>query len=110
MRILTDTQKNFILNTFFKTYDYPGWANIANRLLENGEVIVPGDKSIWSGGIGNFIKTEKTDKAIDCILYKFDLELFLESKWYNEEKSLHLNQLLDKKDFLQIEIDSITLL
>jgi hypothetical protein len=84
MKNLTDNQINFLLEYFFENEKYAGWKNIATELLKNGSCIVAGTECIWIGGIGNFIKTEKAEKYIGCILYTFDLEYFLSSEYYKE--------------------------
>lgn len=108
MATLTDYQKQFLLNYFFKNEIYPGWRNIATKLLENGQCIVTGKECIWIGGIGNFIKTEDTKDAIDCILYKFDLNYFLTSEWYIEIKNNHKSILSNKKFEIEQELDEIS--
>ena len=55
MKKLTEHQINFLLK-FFENKEYSGWKNIATKLIETGSCIVAGDKCIWNGGIGNFIK------------------------------------------------------
>lgn len=51
---LNKTQKEYL--SFFENDKYNGWENIAKALIEKGSCIVAGDKPIWQGGIGNFIK------------------------------------------------------
>jgi hypothetical protein len=87
---LTDYQKEFILKHFFINEKYPGWKSIATALLEKGNCIVAGEKCIWIGGIGNFVKTKVHEEAIGCLLYTFNLNEFLSSKWYKEIKELIL--------------------
>jgi len=69
---ITEYQKKFLLQNFFSLPEYPGWLNIATKLIESGRCIVAGHGCIWKGGIGNFIKTEPAEDAIDCTLYTFD--------------------------------------
>ena len=57
---LTESQKKFLLSTFFESDKYPGSRSIGDKLLTNGKVIVAGDRCIWIGGIGNFIQTKET--------------------------------------------------
>ena len=76
------TLKLRIFKYFFKNESYAGWKNIANSLLETGECVVAGDKCIWIGGIGNFIKTETAEGYFGCIKYIFDLNNFLSSCWF----------------------------
>lgn len=106
MRILSNYQKNFLLD-FFENEKYAGWKGIATNLLETGECIVAGKDCIWVGGIGNFIKTEDAKGAINCTLYKFDLERFLDSEWYREVRNSYANILLSKKNQIEQECEEI---
>ena len=107
MRTLTDYQKNFLLENFFKNEKYAGWKNIATKLLETGKCIVAGKECIWNGGIGNFIKTEEAKDAVDCTLYEFDLEYFLTSDWYREIKIEYAYILASKKREVEQECEEI---
>ena len=107
MRKLTDFQKEFILKNFFENETYPGWRNIAIKLLEKGKCIVAGNGCIWIGGIGNFIKTETAKDAVDCTLYKFDLDYFLTSEWYKEIKNSYMSILSEKKIEIEKEFEEI---
>jgi hypothetical protein len=49
MKKLTNYQKEFILNYFFKDEKYAGWRNIGTTLLEDGECVVAGTECIWIG-------------------------------------------------------------
>lgn len=93
MTKLTEYQKNFLLDCFFKNEKYAGWESIATELLETGQCIVAGKGCIWIGGIGNFIKTEEAKNSINCTLYKFDLEYFFTSEWYREIRNIYANTL-----------------
>lgn len=108
MRTLTKNQKEFLLNYFFKNEEFNGWNNVATKLLNNGKCIVAGDKCIWNGGIGNFIKTEDTEDAVDCLLYTFDLEHFLTSKWYKDISKEYISILSAKKRDIELEYNDIT--
>ncbi len=90
MRKLTESQKEFLLNSFFENEKFPGWRSIATTLLETGKCIVAGETCIWRGGIGNFIKTSPAEGTVGCSLYEFDLEYFLTSAWYKEVKEQFL--------------------
>lgn len=79
-----------LLLKFFESDYYAGWRNIAEALIKNGTCIVPGSECIWSGGIGNWIKTQKTIGAIDCLTYTFDLEEFKKSAWFLERKDVKI--------------------
>jgi len=95
---LTEYQKEFLLNTFFKNDYYPGWKNIATKLLDNGSCVVAGDGCIWKGGIGNFIKTEVANDFVDCTLYKFDFDYFATSYMFKEAKDNYLTIISSKKE------------
>lgn len=84
MKKLTDIQIDFLLDTFFEKPGYPGWRNIAEALLRLGKCVIAGDKCIWQGGVGNFIRTSRADGLFDCLEYKFDLESFLSAEWIKE--------------------------
>ena len=107
MKPLTEHQKEFLLNQFFKNEKYAGWKNIAIELLENGQCIVAGEQSIWIGGIGNFIKTEKAKGAVDCTLYKFDLAYFLTSEWFKNIKEQYVSILADRKRNADKEFEEV---
>jgi hypothetical protein len=107
MRKLTDYQKKFLLEQFFKNEKYAGWKGIATHLLEQGRCVVAGDKCIWIGGIGNFIKTTDKKGFIDCIEYTFDLEAFLKSEWFRTTKQVELDTLLIAKKEIEKEYDEI---
>lgn len=102
MTTLTNYQKDFLLQYFFKDERYAGWYNIAYALITNGECIVAGDECIWKGGIGNFIECIPHPDAYKCSIYKFDLYSFLKSNWYIETR----NEVLKKytEDIKEIEV------
>jgi hypothetical protein len=106
MKKLTDYQKEFLLTYFFKNEVYPNWKNIATKLLENGSCIVAGERCIWHGGIGNFIKTKVANNAIGCLLYEFDLEYFLSSAW-KEIRICYIAELSSKKRGIETELNDI---
>ena len=94
---LTVNQKNFLLDKFFENNSYAGWRNIATKLIEDGQCIVQGSNCIWFGGIGNFIKTSTAKDAVDCLLYEFDLEYFMDSELYKRVHSNYIDVLSNKK-------------
>lgn len=96
-RQLTSIQKEFLLEYFFKNGKYAGWRNIAEKLIETGQCIVAGENCIWIGGVGNFIKMEDAKDAIDCSLYKFDLEYFMTSQYYKDIYSQYISILYNEK-------------
>jgi hypothetical protein len=97
VKIITFHQRDFLL-TFFTNHEFAGWQNIAENLLSKGKCIVAGKECIWKGGIGNFIEISVAEDAVDCLLYKFDLEYFLSSEWYKERR---LNLLSMLKNYLK---------
>lgn len=101
---LTESQKNFLLTTFFESDRYPGSRSIGDKLITDGKVIVAGDKCIWIGGIGNFIQTKETTEAIGCIEYNFDLETFLSSNWFKEMKDLYIQDLFEEIGLLKSKL------
>jgi hypothetical protein len=107
MKPLTDYQKRFILDYFFKNENYAGWANIADKLLETGQCIVAGEERIWKGGVGNFIDVVAHDGSVGCSLYVFRRDDFLSSVWFKEVKSFILSEFHVKRDTIHIEITEI---
>lgn len=101
MKELTENQKTFLLNNFFKNEQYAGWKNIATTLIEKGKCVVAGDRCIWLGGIGNFINTSNADGYFDCLLYEFNLDYFMTSEYYKEIHAAILEELSDKIIHLQ---------
>jgi hypothetical protein len=85
---LTPFQREIIIEYFFKNNLFSEnihYRGIAEQLIDKGNVIVAAvDKTIWVGGIGNFIKTSKAENAVGCTLYEFDLASFLSSAWLKE--------------------------
>ena len=108
MKELTQEQKNFLLLSFFRDEEYAGWESIATMLLDTGKCIVAGKGCIWVGDIGNFIETEEAKDAVDCTLYKFDLELFLKSDFFKEYKNEQLLIYSRQIESLQKGFDEIS--
>jgi hypothetical protein len=107
MKKLTENQKTFLLEYFFKNETFAGWKNIATVLIDTGNCIVAGTTCIWIGGIGNFIKTKNTDNAIGCLLYEFDLNYFISSEWFKENSKQYISILSDKKQKIEEEYKDI---
>lgn len=107
MKKLTNYQKEFILEHFFKSMAFLGWKNIASELLDNGTCIVAGSICIWHGGIGNFIETEKAENSVGCLLYKFDLDVFLSSEWYKEIRDEFITGLLNEKEEIKSQLSEL---
>ena len=61
---LTESQKQFLLSTFFESDKYPGSRSIGDKLLTNGKVIVAGDKCIWIGELEISYKLKKLPKQL----------------------------------------------
>lgn len=109
MRKLTENQKNFIADIFFKVgHKNNNHKQIAYKLLEQGSCYVGGYNPIWRGGIGNFIETERVDNAVDCLLYKFDIDNFLSSLFYKENHVFYIAKLLGVKNELDQKINEIS--
>ena len=108
MKVLSEYQKKFLLDYFFENEKYAGWRNIAMDLIETGECIVPGPKCIWIGNIGNFINTEVAKGAVDCLLYKFDLESFLTSELYKGIRNEYVDIIYKKKQQIEQEYKEIS--
>jgi hypothetical protein len=107
MKELTEYQKEFLLQQFFKNEDFAGWRSIATKLLEKGSCIVAGTNRIWSGGIGTWIKMDEAENAVDCTLYTLDLQGFLTSEHYKQISSGYIAILADKKREISQEWEEI---
>jgi hypothetical protein len=89
---LNKIQKDWILEAFFENYGYPGWKNIANKLIESGSCITTSQATnIWHGGIGNFINTKDFEEGEGVVEMTFDLDTFLNSKYFLECYNSKLN-------------------
>lgn len=110
MKQLTTTQRDFLLDNFFRNERYAGWRSIGIKLIDTGQCIVAGDKCIWNGGVGNFICTEDAKDAVDCLLYKFDLEYFLRSQWYKSIHEQHVTILRNKLKIIEDDLKEISIL
>jgi len=106
-------QKEFLLKTFFETDRFAGWKNIAEALIDTGKCIVAGEGSLWVGGIGNFIKTNPAQNAIDCTELTFDLKSFVstDNLYFTEGFNSHIEWLkaekTKKEEYLKYLSDSI---
>lgn len=107
MRQLTQIQKEFLLDYFFKDERFAGWKNIATKLLEKGRCIVAGTDCIWNGGIGNFIKLSLAENTYGCLLYEFDLDNFLSSKFYKEISGEYIDILAGEKRVSDQKLEEI---
>jgi hypothetical protein len=84
---LTEFQKEYLINEFFKHSSSPIWEEVANTLLEKGSCIVPGNGYIWRGGIGGFIEFSKVSNAVDCTLLTFNLKNFLKTEYFKDRQT-----------------------
>ena len=96
---LKPTQKEFIIERFFKNDAFAGWKEIAEKLLDKGKCIVAGDECIWRGGIGNFISTKPANDAYKCSEYTFKLGYFLDSSFYKENAVFYKKKI--EEEFLK---------
>lgn len=94
---LTENQKEFLLNYFFKNEQFAGWRNIATTLLEDGSCIVAGESCIWQGGIGNFITSKEAENTYNCVVYSFDLSYFLSSAFFKDIHKQYVEILAQEK-------------
>lgn len=98
---LTKNQKDFVLE-FFKNEAFPGWRNIAEKLIEIGTVLTTCEHTdIWRGGIGNFITSEKSNEGIGVWMYTFNLNVFMYSDMFIEHHQKRLNEL--EKEYKRIK-------
>lgn len=92
---LTEIQKDLVVGLFYTPQierQYPGWKNIAKKLVEDGECVVPGkDKMIWTDGVSEFITIEPAKDLIDCTLMKLNLNGLLMSDLINEDLDIMVN-------------------
>lgn len=110
MKILNSIQIELILK-FFENEEYAGWQNIAIHLINTGSCIVAKhDEKIWIAGIGNFIKESiAPENYIDCIQLNFNLKEFLQSKYFSESLTGHLNSIEYKTANLNAELNILNL-
>ena len=101
MKKLSQFQKDFILNHFFKINSdlTPYEVEIANMLIDTGSCIIasyliPKENNglLWWHEISNYIKSESAKNAVNCYLYTFDLNTFLNSKLFKETKKRILKE------------------
>jgi len=104
---MDNTVKEFIVNTFFQNQQYPGWKGIAYKLIDQGSCVVAGLQPIWVGGIGNYMNYTTPEDLVECTKYTFNLEVFLESKWFREIAELRLAEINTKKTLLETEMNSL---
>ena len=100
MRQLTDYQKKFILEFFFKPlYDnYPGALKIGELLLTEGSCIVPDVGTYifqYSPSLQQFNTVKKVEdkRFIGCVEYVFDLEGFFNSYYLKRAVAKHYDRL-----------------
>ena len=64
MRKLTENQKDFILQNFFKNESFAGWKNIANNLLLDDELSQDGEIEVFISPTFAMIKSFAMDNNI----------------------------------------------
>ena len=104
MTIISEVEKNYIIRRFFYSpNNLPGISRIGEKLLADGKVIVAGPTNVFNGfEVNEFIKTSPAPDTIDCLLYEFDLEGFLESDVFFN----HLNDAYDSNEY-QMDIETV---
>lgn len=99
---INENQIQFLLNFFvgqeIKRYELSEEVieRIARKLIIEGKCIVAGNKRLWAGGVGNFIKTEEHDDYIGCLVHEFHIKEFLDSKFFKEIYANKMSELDDK--------------
>lgn len=96
-------QINWLLDTFFKNEKFPGWRNIAEKLITEGSCVTTSQgRKIWIGGIGNFIQEETYDSGVDLIQLKFDLKSFasMDNNYFLEYYNYELKKISKEQEEL----------
>jgi hypothetical protein len=105
---LTEKQIEFIYIKFFSN-NHKYSKEIAYTLITRGSAIVGTNEPIWSGGIGNFIKSNYITGGYGCMEYKFDLNSFLDSHFFKELYNAHIENLEFRLSNLEKEINELKL-
>ena len=108
MKQLTEIQKNFLLDEFFRLEGRISWRGIATQLLDTGYCIVASFSNLWNGGIGNFITVKPVENSYECWEYTFNLEIFLKSSLYKERVDDYIVDLQAKSASIRYKIDEIS--
>lgn len=104
---MDENKKNFLLNEFFKNEDFAGWQDIAESLICNGYCIIAGSKSLWSGGVGNFIEISEAKEYVDCVRLDFDLQKFTSTNYFKERLSVRIMSFTNEKRELDAKLESL---
>ena len=107
---MTEVQINYILAFFSTNNNRIDSRNIARRLVTDGSCIVGGDRIIWYGSSSTFIRTDSPNGQYNCFTYTFDLEGFLASDTFAQEKTKQLKMLQDQMGKTLEEFNQIQLL
>ena len=110
--MLKKAQKDLCLEIFksFTNEDkFPGWGNIAEKLINTGKCIVAGDECIWKIGVGNFIKTSHAKGTVGCLLYKFDADDFIKSELYKEIRNNKIIELKKEINEQKVKLEELEL-
>lgn len=109
---LTENQKEFILNEFFRYDDCAGWRGIATKLLEDGVCIVGGESKIWKGSrgklIGDYIEVVVEPSYHECSKYTFKMEEFLKSKLYSDTANRAISNTAKDIKLYSGKVESLT--
>lgn len=95
---MNQTQKDWLLETFFKNENFAGWRNIAEKLIEKGTCVTTKQgEDIWRGGIGNFIGSRDYDGGVDLIILTFDIDNFCSehNAFFMEYHDAHVEKLVE---------------
>lgn len=107
---LTETQKNFIFEHFFKDDRFAGARNIMESLLEDGSCIVPNynnGKPIWTNGISHFIKIEDVPNGVGCVKYIFNYKEFINSANFGNRLNYEVDKFVEEIKKMQIHVDDL---
>lgn len=107
---LTEEQKTYILNKFFKISQSTSYGIIGSKLLETGKCIVANNHRVWNGGIANFIEVSEYEGGYMCYEYKFNLEIFLKSDWFKENINNDILDVIKQKKEIDDKYESFAFL
>ena len=101
----------WILEEFFKPHDvekFPGWENIASKLIVNGSCLVPDrGEPLWRGGVGNFMCYSDHADGVGIRRVTLELEDFMSGNWYEQRKKIFIDKKLTEKKKIEDIVMSI---
>jgi hypothetical protein len=106
---MTEVQINY-LSTFFNVNGKIDIRAISKQLITDGSCIIGGERIYWYGETSGYIKSENHHGQFNCFTYTFDLEGFLASNLFIQEKGRKLKKLQDEMGKTLEEFNEIQLL